>query len=107
MDDPPEVEELERAAEWRLRKLDADPEDDASAVAAQQLQRLAAELRQLAGSPLYREYNALCNWLAESDDISGFERLAHDYRMRIGVDRWAETGEEYLRALIELAKSGI
>jgi hypothetical protein len=30
--------------------------------------------------------------------------LTNDYRARIGVDRWADNGEAYLRALIDLAK---
>ena len=55
-------------------------------------------------SPLYREYSAICNWLAESDDISDFAQLAHDYRLRIGIDAFPETGEDYLRALLELAR---
>jgi hypothetical protein len=102
--DPPEVEDLERAAAWRLRLVDANPQDGASAAAAERLQRLADELRQLQASPLYREYNAICNWLAESDDISDFALLAHDYRQHIGINAFPETGEDYLRMLLEMAK---
>jgi hypothetical protein len=102
-DDPLEVTELERAAEWRLRLVDADPGDQQSAAAAKLLQTLADELRQLQGSPLYREYGAICNWLAESDDISDFAQLAHDYRTRIGFGESPRTGEDYLRALLQLA----
>jgi LPS O-antigen subunit length determinant protein (WzzB/FepE family) len=102
--DPPEVEDLERAAAWRLRKLDADPADRQSAAAAQRLQRLADELRQMQASPLYREFSAICNWLAESEDITDFAQLAHEYRLRIGVDVFPETGEDYLRALLEIAR---
>ena len=58
----------------------------------------------LQASPLYREYGAICNWLAESDDISDFAQLAHDYRLRIGIDAFPETGEDYLRALLDLAR---
>ncbi len=102
--DPQEVADLEAAAEWRLRKVDANPEDRQSAAAAQRLQQLAGDLRHLQASPLYREYGAICNWLAESDDISDFAQLAHDYRLRIGTDVFPETGEDYLRALLELAR---
>jgi hypothetical protein len=102
--DPPEVEDLERAAEWRLRMVDRNPDDRQSAAAAALLEKLADELRALQDSPLYREYGAICNWLAESDDISDFAQLAHDYRLRIGVDAFPQTGEEYLRALLDLAK---
>ena len=65
---------------------------------------MADNLRHLQGAPLYREYGAICNWLAESDDISDFALLAHDYRLRIGIDAFPETGEDYLRALLHLAK---
>lgn len=102
--DPQEVTDLEAAAGWRLRKVDANPDDGQSAAAAQRLQELADELRHLQSSPLYREYGAICNWLAESDDISDFAQLAHDYRLRIGIDAFPETGEDYLRVLLEIAK---
>jgi hypothetical protein len=102
--DPQEVADLEAAAAWRLRKVDADPDDRQSAEAAQRLQKLADQLRALQASPLYREYGAICNWLAESDDISDFAQLAHDYRLRIGIDAFPESGEDYLRALLDLAR---
>jgi hypothetical protein len=103
-DDPFEAEQLERAAEWRMRKVDEDPSDERSAAAARLLEKLAEEIRQLRSSPLFQEYVAICNWLGESDGISDFMALADDYRARIGLDRWPENGEAYLRALIELAK---
>ena len=103
-DDLPDVAELERTAEWRLRLVDADPGDAASAAAARLLQRLAADLRGLQGSSMHRELGAICNWLAESDDISDFAMLAHEYRQRIGIDAHPESGEAYLRALLDLAK---
>jgi hypothetical protein len=99
-----EVEELHRAAEWRLRQADADPADARSADAARQLERLAAELPRLRGTPLFQEYVAICNWLGESDGIADFSLLANDYRRRIGFDHAPADGEAYLRALIELAK---
>jgi hypothetical protein len=99
-----EVEELEHAAEWRLRKVDADPTDAVSREAAARLRILAADVRRLRGSRLFGEYVAICNWLGESDGIVGFMDMANDYRARIGVDRSPENGEAYLRALIELAK---
>jgi hypothetical protein len=99
-----EVEELQRVAEWRLRKVDANPADEKSAAAARQLEKLSDDVRRLRGSALFQEYMAICNWLGESDGIADFSLLANDYRARIGFDRWAEDGEAYLRALIELAK---
>ena len=99
-----EVEELQRAADWRLRKVDADPADEKSAAAARQLEKLAVDVRRLRASPLFQEYLAICNWLGESDGIADFSVLANDYRARIGFDRWPEDGEAYLRAMIDLAK---
>ncbi len=103
-DDLFEVEQLERAAEWRLRKVDEDPADEKSAAAARQLEKLAEDVRRLRGSSLFQEYLAICNWLGESDGITDFMELANDYRSRIGFDRWPENGEAYLRALVDLAK---
>ena len=99
-----EAEELERAAEWRMRKVDADPSDAISREAAALLERLAGDVRRLPGSEVFREYLAICNWLSESDGIVDFMDMANDYRARIGVDRMPESGEAYLRALIDLAK---
>ena len=103
-DDLFEAEQLERAAEWRLRQVDENPADERSAAAARQLEKLAADVRGLRGSPLFREYSAICNWLGESDAIADFMELANDYRARIGFNHWPEDGEACLRALINLAK---
>ena len=99
-----EAEELERTAEWRMRKLDADPTDKTSRDAAALLGKLAAEVRRLRASPVFREYAAICNWLSESDGITDFLDMANDYRARIGVDRFPKDGEAYLQDLVELAK---
>ena len=106
-DDPPEVAELEAAAEWRLRQVDADPADAQSAAAARQLQGLADELRGLRDSPLLGELHALCGWLGESDNITDYALRAHKLRRRIGVDREVASAEDYIRLLIELAKEAI
>ena len=82
-----EAEELERAAEWRMRKFDADPSDAVSRDAAALLEKLARDVRALRGAAVFREYVAICNWLGESDGIVDFMDMAKDYRARIGVDR--------------------
>lgn len=102
--DPPEAVELERAADWRIKKLGENPADGASAVAAKLLQKLADDLRARAGSPADREYQAICGWLDEFDGMAELSEYAHAYRMRIGIDRFPADGEEYLRALIGFAK---
>jgi hypothetical protein len=106
-DDPSEVAELEAAAEWRLRQVDADPNDASSAAAARQLQALADGLRGMRGSPLLNELRGLCGWLDESDNTTDFSLRAHEFRTRIGFDRQVDSAEDYLRALIELAKQAI
>jgi hypothetical protein len=103
-DDTFEVEELERTAEWRMRKVDADASDETSRAAAVLLEKLAGDVRRLRDAPLFREYVGICNWLGESDGIVDFMDMANDYRARIGVDRMPADGEAYLRALIDLAK---
>jgi hypothetical protein len=102
--DLPEAVELERAADWRIRKLGENPADKQSADAAALLQKLADDLRTLSGSPAYREYQAICGWLDEFDGMAELSEYAHDYRMRIGVDRFPADGEAYLRVLTGFAK---
>lgn len=99
-----EIAELERVAAWRLRKVDAKPSDEQSAKAARQLQKLADDLRRAPDAKLLDEYHCVCNWLSESDGISDFQLRASDYREMIAFGEWAETGDDYLRALIALAQ---
>jgi hypothetical protein len=102
--DIPEAVELERAADWRIRKLGENPDDQQSAAAATLLQKLADDLRRLAGSANYKEYQAICGWLDEFDGMAELAEYARDYRMRIGVDKFPADGDEYLRVLIGFAK---
>ncbi len=103
-EDLPEVIELERVADWRLRKVDANPSDEQSAKAAGQLRKLANDLRHAPNAKLLEEYRCVCNWLTESDGISDFVFLAQDYREMIAFGEWPENGDDYLRALIEKAQ---
>jgi hypothetical protein len=103
-DDPREVLELERTADWRIRKLGENMADAESATAAKLLQKLADDLRALTGSPAYKEYQAICGWLDEFDGMAALAEYAHDYRVRIGVDKFPADGEAYLRVLIGFAK---
>ena len=50
--EPSEIDELESTAEWRLRRVDADAGDTASAAAATLLLRLAEDLRRNDYAPL-------------------------------------------------------
>ncbi len=103
--EPPEIEELERAAAWRLRLVDADPGDQVSAAAALVLQRLADDLRQHDYAPLWTELRSIGNWLAESDAISDYADLALGYRTRIGPYETPADGADYLRGLLAIARS--
>ncbi|MGD0106220.1 MAG: hypothetical protein ABSC06_19590 [Rhodopila sp.] len=103
-DEPPEIEELERAAAWRLRLVDADPDDTASAVAALLLEALAEDLRRNDYASLWTELRSIGNWLAESDAISDFAELAADYRVRIGVSECPADGAAYLTGLLAIAR---
>jgi len=102
--DIPEAVELEQAADWRIKRLGADPSDRQSETAAKLLQKLADDLRVLVGSPLYREYQAICGWLDEFDGMAELAEYAQDYRARIGVDKFPANGEDYLKVLIGFAK---
>jgi hypothetical protein len=102
--EPLEIEELERTAEWRLRCVDADAADTASATAATLLQRLADDLRRTDYAPLWMELRSIGNWLAESDAISDYADLSADYRGRIGVADHPATGADYLRGLLDIAR---
>jgi len=104
-EDPIEAVELERTADWRIKKLGENPSDHESAEAAKLLQKLADDLRRLRGSRTYNEYQAICGWLDEFDGMAELTEYAHDYRMRTGVDQFPENGEEYLHVLIGFAKA--
>jgi hypothetical protein len=104
-DEPPEIEELERTAAWRLRLVDANPDDTASAAAARDLETLANDLRQNDYAALWTELRSIGNWLGESDAISDYAELASDYRARIGISAHPADGADYLRALLALAQS--
>jgi hypothetical protein len=103
-EDPLEAIELERTADWRIRKLGENPADRDSAVAAKLLQKLADEVRALRDAPAYQEYRAICGWLDEFDGMAELHEYAQDYRARIGIDHFPVNGEEYLQVLIGFAK---
>jgi hypothetical protein len=100
----PEIQELERAAEWRLRLVDADANDTVSAASATLLQRLADDLRRNDYAPLWTELRSIGNWLGESEAISDYSDLAADYRARIGVSEHPADGADYLRGLLAIAR---
>jgi hypothetical protein len=102
--EPLEIEELESTAEWRLRRVDADAGDTASAAAATLLLRLAEDLRRNDYAQLWAELRSIDNWLGESDAISDYAGLAAEYRLRIGVSDHPANGSDYLRGLLAIAR---
>jgi hypothetical protein len=100
----PEIEQLERAAAWRLRLVDADPGDTVSAEAARLLEALAEDLRRHDYASLWTELRSIGNWLAESDAISDFAEFAADYRAAIGVSEHPADGAAYLLGLLAIAR---
>lgn len=102
--DVPEIDELERTAAWRLRRVDADPADTTSGVAARLLEALAVDLRRNDYTALWTELRSIGNWLGESDAISDYADLADGYRARIGVSEQPADGADYLHELLEIAR---
>lgn len=100
----PEVEELERAAEWRMRIVDQNPGDTKSLAAAKLLQKLANDLRTMRDPGAWAELGAICNWLGESDMISDYAEAVQEYRAGIGVDHFPADGAAYLAALTDIAR---
>ena len=103
--DLPEADALERAAEWRLRLVDANPADAASRAAAAQLQKLADELRAMPENAALAEYRCLCHWLSASDGITDLAQAAHRYNAAIGFGEWPQTAHDYLAALNRMANA--
>ena len=99
-----EVEELERAAAWRLRLVDANPADTASAGAVRLLEKLADDLRHNDHAAIWTELRSIGNWLGESDAISDYAELAADYRASIGVTAHPADGAAYLRGLLAIGQ---
>ena len=99
----PEIEDLEQTAAWRLRRVDADPSDTASASAAVLLEALADDLRRNDHAALWTELRSIGHWLGESDAISDYAALAADYRVRIGVTDHPADGAAYLSGLLAIA----
>jgi len=100
----PEIDELERAAAWRLRLVDADPGDTVSLAAARLLEALAEDLRRHEYPSLWTELRSISNWLGESDAISDFAEFAAAYRARIGVSEHPADGAAYLLVLLAIAR---
>ena len=100
-----EAEDLDRTAAWRLRRVDADPSDSASAAAAALLESLAEDLRRNDYQAQWAELRSIGNWLGESDAISDYADLVSDYRVRIGMTEYPADGAAYLEGLLAIARS--
>ncbi len=103
--DRDEIERLEATAAWRLRLVDANPDDSASMAAATKIEELVEDLCHNDYAPIWTELQSVCNWLAESDAISDYSDLALDYRNRIGIVENPNNGAAFLQALLAIARS--
>src|SRR6185437_9775772 len=97
-----DLEALEDTIAWRMRCLDADPADVASAESVRLLEGLVTDLRRTDYGAHWQELGVLLNWLGESDAVSDYAELAADYRAQIGVANRPVDGAAYIRALQEL-----
>jgi hypothetical protein len=64
--------QVETTAEWRLRKAKEFPNDERNLAAANELDRLAAEVSQLEGSPVHRRILKLMDLMSEDVDPGRF-----------------------------------
>jgi hypothetical protein len=80
------------------------PENERNEAAAEMLAKLAVEVRRLVGAPLGQEFEALQEKVYTAE-WRGSDRLMEDenrHLSRIGFDSFPDTGEEYLRARMEI-----
>ena len=99
-----EADALDDTAEWRRRKAEEYPEDDRNGWAAEELPKLAAEVRQLAGTPLGQEFEDLQEKVYAAE-WRGSDRLMEDedrHRSRVGFDSFPDSGEAYIRDRMEI-----
>ena len=99
-----EAAALDDTAGWRRRKAEEYPEDDRNERAAEALAKLAAEVRKLAGTPLGQQFADLQEKVYAAE-WRGSDRLIEDedrHRSRVGFDSFPDTGEEYVRARMEI-----
>jgi hypothetical protein len=98
-------ETLEYQAEWRRQKADEYPDDRRNIDAAELLERLAREVRNLEG----RNDLRVCRvekFFEEVGPDSGvrFLEVQSEYHRQIGFWKFPSSGGEYLDDLIELSK---
>ena len=102
--EPLEIEELESTAEWRLRRVDADAGDTASAAAATMLLRLAEDLRRNDYAQLWAELQSIGNWLESRMRSRITPGSPRNIGLRIGVFDHPANGSDYLRGLLAIAR---
>jgi hypothetical protein len=113
MDDAIEFEagELEGTAWWRSQKAEEYPDDPRNAEAVVMLERLAKGLRS-ATVPIAKQiviqFSAISEFvLSEGEDEDERHELGrrwNEYRSRIGFSNFPDSAEEYLTALVDIAR---
>lgn len=89
---------VEHTAEWRRRKAEEYPEDTRNLEAAEQLEKLAAEVRSLQGSDLHHQLDRLAS---TTTDMFYLYEWQSEYLRLIGFSQACPTGREFLSDMIE------
>jgi hypothetical protein len=87
------------AAEWRRRKAEQFPDDIRNLRAAEELERLAAQIEKLEGSEVHKRVRDLCDRVTAADDGDGWHKISEDVSAElrsIGFHGGYETGEQFL-----------
>src|SRR5271166_6397578 len=100
--------ELESTSFWRDQKAAEFPDEERNEGASQLLQRLAHEVRAMAGSDLAVELQKANEKLRDvSADFNELITEEGQYRSRIGFDHFPSNGSEYLEHLLDLCREYI
>jgi hypothetical protein len=95
--------ELEGTPFWRFQKDIEWPDDQRNADAANLLERLAREVRELTGSHVHVKLSRIAKKLG---DASVIEEV-NEYRRRIGFSAFPSSGSKYLENLIEIYEQSL
>lgn len=93
--------EVESSAYWRRQKAEEFPQDaDRNLRAAELLDRIAADLKAQVGTDLHRQVFDLAENAPEEFGVA-----VSDLTRQVGFYPVAETGEKFLKALVEKVSS--
>jgi hypothetical protein len=85
-------------AYWRRSKAVEFPDDRRNLEAAEELERLAAEISLLEGSELHAR---LAKCFEDEDGVMVAMAIINEILRQVGFSRWYGTGEELLQAIVD------